>query len=115
MLSLAHAKVLTIVIVNDTTGMMTIEVGWSNDEIGHIKGEKAFAIETARIALGQHKGLADRPIGIDMAEIGTRKKAVVTTGTQHQPTGVGAPIMERFCIIRVGSIHRAALSCREIE
>ena len=36
-----YAKVLTIVIVNDTTGMMTIEVGWSNGEIGHIKGEES--------------------------------------------------------------------------
>ena len=59
--------------------MMTIEVGWSNDEIGHIKGEETFAIETARIALGQHEGLADSSLFIDMTEIRTRIKTIVAT------------------------------------
>ena len=66
--------------------MMTIEMGGSNDKIGHIKGEETFAIETARITLGQHKGLTDSSLFIDMTEIRTRIKTIIATGTQYEPT-----------------------------
>ena len=41
-----------------------------------------------------------------MAEIGTRIEAVVAAGTQHEPAGVGAPVVERLGVVRVGCGHR---------
>ena len=81
-----HAKVLTRVIVDETTGLMTIEVSGANDEIRHIEREKTLAIETARITLRQHKGLGDVPLGIDVTEVGPCKETVVATGTHYEPT-----------------------------
>ena len=58
---------------------MTIEASRTNDEIGHIEGKETFSIETARISLRQHEGLADHPLAIDVTEIGSREKTVVAT------------------------------------
>ena len=65
---------------------MTIEVRRCNDEVGNIIGKEASAIEAARIALWQHKGLADIPFGIDVTEVGTGVEPVVATGTKQQPS-----------------------------
>ena len=111
----AHAKVLAGFIVDDTAGLITVELGWANDKIGHIEGKETFAVETARVALRQHKGFADIPLGIDVTEIGPCEQPIVATGTKHEPTGVGAPVVERFRSLRVGSSHKMALSCREVE
>ena len=93
-----HTEVLARFIVDDTAGFMTIEASGANDEIGHIEGIETVAIETTRIALRQHKGLADNALGIDMAKIGAREKAVVTTGAEHEPARIGTPVVERFRI-----------------
>lgn len=74
-----YAKVLAVVVIDNSTCLTTIKMSWGNDELRHIERKETVTIKTARIALGQHEGLADRSIGIDMAEIGTRKKAVVAT------------------------------------
>lgn len=77
--SILNPKVLSVVIIDETTGFMTVKAGWSYDEIRHIKGKETVAIETARIALRQHKGLADMPLGIDMTEIGSCEETVIAT------------------------------------
>lgn len=64
---------------------MTIEASGSNDEIGHVEREEPLAIETAWIALRQHKGLAHDTFRINMTEVRTRKETVITTGTNHEP------------------------------
>ena len=112
---MAYAKVLAVFIIDEPTGLMAIEVSGGNDEIGNIEGEEPFAIEPARISLRQHERLAHHTLGIDMAEIRPSKETVVTAGTEHHPARVGAPVVERFRIIRVSRSHGAALSCREIE
>ena len=56
---------------------MTIKASRAYDEIGDVERKETFAIETARISLRQHKGLADNALGINMTEIGSRKEAVV--------------------------------------
>ena len=76
---LAHAKVLTVFIIDDTACLMAIEVSRTNDEIGHIEGQETVAIETTRISLRQHESFADNALGINMTEIGTREEAIVTT------------------------------------
>ena len=78
---MAHAKVLAVFIIDESAGLMAIEVGGGNDEIGNIEGEEPFAIEPARISLRQHERLAHHTIGIDMAEIRPSEKSVVTAGT----------------------------------
>ena len=80
-----HAKVLTRFMIDDTTGLMTIEVSGANNEFRHIEGQETLAIETARITLRQHKGLGDSPLVINMTEIGSREETVIATGTQHHP------------------------------
>ena len=94
---------------------MSIEMGGTSNEIRHIEGEEPVAVETTRISLRQHKGLGDLAIGIDVTEIGTREEPVVTAGTEYYPARVCAPVVERFCVVRVCFSHGAALSCREIE
>ena len=94
---------------------MAIEAGWTDDEIGHIEGKETFAIETTRVTLRQHKGLADHALGIDMTEIGPCEETVVTTGTEYHPARIGAPVVKRFRIFRVSRSHGVAFSCREIE
>ena len=91
--------------------MMAIKVRGRYDEVGPIEGEETVAIEAAWIALRQHKGLADNTFGIDVTDIGSRKKTIIATGTQHEPTGVSAPVVERFRIVRVSLSHGATLSC----
>ena len=81
----AHAKGLPIFIIDDTTGLIAIEVCWANDEIGHIEGKETVVIETAWILLRQHKGFADTSICINVTEIRSREEAVVTTGTKDEP------------------------------
>ena len=87
----------------------------TNDEIGDVEGQEAVAIETARVSLGQHKGLSNMALCIDMTEIGSREESVVTTGAEHEPAGVGAPVVERLCIVGVGTSHGTALSCLQVE
>ena len=94
---------------------MTVETSGGGDEVGDIEGEETLTIETTRIALGQHKGFADLPLGIDVAEIGTGEEAIVATGTQDEPTGVCTPVVERICFLGVGFIHGAALTCSKVE
>ena len=72
-----HTEILSIIIVNKMTGIMAVEASGGNDEIGYIEGQETIAIETARIALGQHKGLADIALSIDMTEIGASEETVV--------------------------------------
>ena len=76
---LANAKVLAVFIVDDATGFVTIEVRRTDDEIGHIEGHETVAIESARVSLGQHEGLADSAFFIDVTEIGPCEEAIVTT------------------------------------
>lgn len=112
---LANAKVLAVIIIDETTGFVTIEVRRTDDEIGYIEGHETVAIEAARMALGQHEGLADNALGIDVTEIGPCEEAVVATRTEHQPAGVRAPVVERFCVFRVCLLHGTSFSCREVE
>ena len=88
--------------VDGTGGLMTVETGGSGDEIGDIEGEETLTIETTGIALRQHEGLADITLGIDVTEIGARIESVVATGAQHEPAGVGAPIVERLGVGGIG-------------
>ena len=81
----AHAKVLARFIVDDATGLMAIEVGWADNEIGYIKRKETVTIETARIALRQHERLGDRARSVDVAEVGPREETVVATGAEHEP------------------------------
>ena len=78
---LAHAKVLAGLIVDDTTGLGTVEAGRGDDEIGHIEGKKTLAIEATGVALRQHKGLGDSSLSIDVTEIWACKKTVIATRT----------------------------------
>ena len=111
----AYAEVLAIVIVDDAAGLTAIEAGGAGDEIGYIEGKETPTIETAWIPLRQHKGLGDSALGINITEIGPREEAVVATGTEDKPARVGAPVVERFGIFRVGLGHRMALSSSEVE
>ena len=110
-----HAKVLTGFIIDKTAGVMTIEVSRTDDEIRHIEGEETFAIETAGIPLRQHKGLSDNALVVNVTEIGSCEEPIIATGTQHEPAGVRAPIVERLCIVGVRWTHRTALSCSKVE
>ena len=83
---LANTEVLTIFIIDGAAGFVTIEVRRGNDEVGDIIGKETLAIEAARIALWQHKGLANIPFCIDMTEIGTCIEPVVATRTKQQPS-----------------------------
>jgi hypothetical protein len=65
--------------------MGAIEAGWTDNEIGHIKGQEALTIEAAWIALWQHESLSNGALGINMTEIRSRKEAIVTTGAQDKP------------------------------
>ena len=112
---LANAKVLAVIIIDEATGFMTIEVRRTDDKIGHIEGHETVAIEVARMALWQHEGLADNALGIDVTEIGPCEEAVVATRTEHQPAGVRAPVVERFCVFRVCLLHGTSFSCHEVE
>ena len=82
----AHAKVLARLVVDDAAGLMTVETRGCNDEIGHVIRQETLTIEAAWISLRQHEGLADCPLGIDVAEIGSRIEAVVAARTQHHPS-----------------------------
>ena len=108
----AHTKVFARFIINESTGLMTIKVSRTNDEIGHIEGEETLAIETARIALRQHEGLADNAVSIDVTEIGPREETIVATGTQHEPARVGAPVVERLRILGVCLSHGSRCEVR---
>ena len=111
----SHTKVLASVVVDKPTGLLAIEAGGRNDEVGHVEREETVAIETARIALRQHECFGDTPFGIDMTEIRTREETVVAAGTEYEPTGVGAPIVERLRILGIGPVHRTTLPCSEVE
>ena len=76
---LTHAKVCTLGIVDDATGMITIEARRTDNEIGHIERQETVTIETTRIALWQHEGLGDDALGIHMTEIRSREETIVTT------------------------------------
>ena len=58
---------------------MTIKMSGRDDEIGHIERQETIPIEASGISLRQHKGLADTTLGVDVTEVGTRKKTVVAT------------------------------------
>ncbi len=81
---------------------MAVELRGSSDEIGHVVGKETLAIETAWILLGEHEGLGDGTLGIDVAEIGPREETVVATGAEHEPAGVGAPVVEGLGVGGVG-------------
>ena len=66
----------------------------TDDELGDVEGEETVTIEAARIALRQHEGLGGDAVGIDVTEIGTRIETVVATGTEYEPVGIGAPVVE---------------------
>ena len=83
---LAYAKVLSVFIIDESAGLVSIEMSRANDEIGYIEGKETSAIKTPRISLWQHKGLADSPLGINMTEIGPCEQTVITTGTEYEPT-----------------------------
>ena len=102
---LTHAKVLAGIIVDDTAGPTAVEMCGGNDELGYVEGQETVAVELAGIALRQHKGLADAAVGIDVTEIGTGEESVVAAGTDDEPAGVGAPVVERFRIVGVGGGH----------
>ena len=76
---LAHAEILARFVVDETTGLTTIEVRGSNNEVGNVEGEEPIAVEPARMALRQHEGLGDNTRSVDMTEIGTRLQTIVTT------------------------------------
>lgn len=67
---------------------MTIKVSRAYDEIGDVERKETFAIETARISLRQHKGLADLSLSVNVTKIGPCEETVVATGAKHHPTGV---------------------------
>ena len=94
---------------------MAIEASGAGDEVRHVKRQETVAIETARIALRQHKGLGGNAVSINVTEIGAGIKAVVASGTEYEPTGIGAPVVERLGILRVCPVHGTALSCSEVE
>lgn len=75
----AHAKALTRLVANDTAGLIAIEASRASYEIWHIEGKKALAIETARISLGQHKGLIKdlNTIAVGAMECGRHSFAVL--------------------------------------
>ena len=73
---------------------MTVETGRTNDEVRHIEGKETVAIETTRVSLRQHKSFGNITFSIYVTKIGSCEEAVVTTGTQYQPSGVCTPIME---------------------
>ena len=110
-----HAEVLARVIVDEADGLMSIEAGGGNDELGHVEGEETVAIETARVALWQHESLRDNTVGVDVTEIRTGEEAVVTTGAEHEPAGVRAPVVERFGVVGVCPSHRTGNACSQIE
>ena len=93
-----YPKVLACIVVDDATGMMTIEASRSDDEVGNIERKETIPIETARISLRQHEGLGDNSVGIDVTEIRPRIETVITSGTKHEPTRVGTPVVERLCV-----------------
>ena len=78
---------------------MTIKMSGRDDEIGHIERQETIPIETTGIALGQHKGLADNALSINVTEIGSREEPVVATRAEHKPARVGAPVVERLRIV----------------
>ena len=112
---LAHTKVRARITIDDATGLRTVEVRRTNDEIGDVEGQEAVAVETARVSLGQHKGLSNMALCIDMTEIGSREETIVTTGAEHEPAGVGAPVVERLRIVGVGTSHGTAFSRFQVE
>ena len=81
----AHAHVLTRFIIDETAGLMAIEMSRADDELGHIEGKETVGIETAGIALGQHESFCDTAVGVDVTEIRAGEEPVVTAGTQHEP------------------------------
>ena len=76
---LAHAEVLAVLVVDETTGLLAIEARWGYDEVGNIEGKETVAVETARILLRQHECLACNALSIYMTEIRPREETVVTT------------------------------------
>ena len=92
-------------VVDDACGMAAVEARGGDDEFGDVERQEAVAIELAGIALRQHEGLADAAVGIDVTEIGTCEESVVAAGTDDEPAGVGAPVVERFRIVGVGGGH----------
>ena len=102
-------------VVDDAGGMAAVEARGGDDEFGDVERQETVAIELAGIALRQHKGLADAAVGIDVTKIGTCEEAVVTAGTDDEPAGVGAPVVERFRVVGVGRGHRTALAGSEVE
>ena len=53
---LAYAKVGARITIDDATGLRTVEVRRTNDEIGDVEGQEAVAVETARVSpLGGRK------------------------------------------------------------
>ncbi len=80
-----YAKVRSGFSVDGATGLTTIEMGRTCDEIRHVIGIETVTIELAWMALGQHKGLADMSLCINVTEIRSRVKTVVATRTQHKP------------------------------
>ena len=103
----SYTHVLAGVAVDDVAGLAAVEVRRGDDELGDVEGKETVAIETARMALWQHKGFGDRPLGIDVTEIGTREEAVVTARAEHKPAGVGAPVVERLGVVGVSRSHGA--------
>ena len=112
---LAHTEVGSRLVVDDAARFATVKMCWPYDEIGNVVRKEALKIETARIALGKHEGLANSPVVINVAEIGAREEAIVATGTEDEPAGVSAPVVKRLGVGGVGLRHRATLSCSEVE
>ena len=96
---LTHAKVLAGIIVDDTAGPTAVEMCGGNDELGYVERKETLPVKTPRIPLWQHKGLADVPLSIDVTEIGPCEKSVIATGTEHKPSRVRAPVVERLRIL----------------
>ena len=82
----AHTYFIAILIVDEPSRLMTVEIRGGNDEIGHVERKETLTIVTARVTLWQHERLADIAPCIDMTEIRACEESVVTTGAEHQPT-----------------------------
>ena len=96
--------------VDDAGGLAAVEAGGGDDELGDVEGEETVAVELAGMALGEHEGLADAAVSVDVTEIGTGEESVVAAGTEHEPAGVGTPVVERLSIVGIRAGHRTILN-----
>ena len=72
------------------------------DKIGHVVGIDQTGIIIEWLLLRQHERLGDISFFIDACKIEVSVKSVITSGTEHKPMRVTAPVMETF---RIGAVY----------